>query len=123
MSRALDEDTLITLRDASEIVFNKQISVAVLKAQIAPGNLRVSKIGRSYFTTPRDVKEMVERCRVKAQGQNSGSTDCEIDGRSSTGSVELALASLQRSFTKPKGRSRNISQRNTSPPEATPIRR
>lgn len=30
MSRAIDEDELITLRDASEIVFKNRVSVAVL---------------------------------------------------------------------------------------------
>jgi hypothetical protein len=106
------DDEPITLKDASEIYFRGKVSVDVLKAEVKKANLTASKIGRSYFTTITELRAMVERCRVKAEGHISGSTRTEIDGPSSTGNAALALASLQRSFTKPKGRSRNTSQTN-----------
>lgn len=106
MSRPIDDDELITLRDASEIVFKNRVSVAVLKAQI-PHNLQPSKIGRAYFVTPRQVREMVERCRVTPTGHTSGLIKNETDGPSSTRNAEIALASLQLRLKKPKQPSRN----------------
>ena len=47
----LTDDTLITLKDACDIFFGGRITVATLKSEHAKGNLDMSKIGRSYFTT------------------------------------------------------------------------
>ncbi len=107
MTRALGDDELITLKEACEIYFRGRVSVDILKAEVKKANLTVSKIGRSYFTTITELKAMVERCRVKAEGHISGSTKAGTGGPSSIGNAELALASLQRSFAKPKSRSQN----------------
>jgi len=107
------DDEPITLKEASEVFFRGRRSPAVLKTQAELGNLAVSKIGGKYFTTITDLKVMVEKCRVKAEAPISGSTKTVIGGQSSTESAVLALASLQRSFRKPKGRSTNISPTST----------
>ena len=58
------DDDPITLKEACEIVFRNQCRVATLRAEAKRGRLTVFKIGRSYFTTLRNVREMVEMCRV-----------------------------------------------------------
>lgn len=58
------DDDPITLKEACEIVFRNQCGVATLRAEAKRGRLTVFKIGRGYFTTLRNVREMVEMCRV-----------------------------------------------------------
>jgi hypothetical protein len=60
----LPDDLPLSLKEVCERVFGGAISVASLKAEYARGNLKLSKIGRAYFTTPADLKAMFEKCRV-----------------------------------------------------------
>lgn len=60
--KALQDDTLITLKDACEIVFGGRVTPVTLKAEWRRGNLELSKIGRSYFTTPAKLKQMDLKC-------------------------------------------------------------
>jgi hypothetical protein len=89
------DDTLLTLKDACEIFFGGKITVATLKAEHARGNLDISKIGRSYFTTIRKLREMEEKCRVEAPARNSGSIRSVGRTRSSTDAPAAAQASAQ----------------------------
>ncbi|MGM4906312.1 hypothetical protein AB8B21_05455 [Tardiphaga sp. 866_E4_N2_1] len=116
------DDEMITLKEASEIFFRGKRTPGVLKDQALRGNLAATKIGGRYFTTITDLKVMVEKCRVKAEGRISGSTKSETDGQSSTVSTVLALRSLQESFRKPKTRSTAISPANTPSPKVTKTR-
>jgi hypothetical protein len=93
MSRPLQDDTLLTLKDACEIFFDGRITAATLRAEHARGNLDMSKIGRAYFTTPAKIREMERKCRVEAQGPNFGSTKSETLGPSSMDGSEAAQAS------------------------------
>jgi hypothetical protein len=80
----LTDDTLITLKDACEIFFGGRVTVATLKAEHARGNLEMSKIGRSYFTTLAKLKAMDAKCLVEAPARASGSIRSEAHGPSST---------------------------------------
>jgi hypothetical protein len=84
-----DED-LITLKDASEIIFGGRVSPATLKDQWRRGNLDLSKIGRSYFASVADFKGLKTKCLVERPARASGSTRKEEPGLSST--VEAAAA-------------------------------
>ena len=61
----------MTLKEACKRVFKDAISVATLMAEHRRGNLVIYKIGRQYFTTLRELNEMLSRCSVAA---SSGST-------------------------------------------------
>jgi hypothetical protein len=93
----MDDNDLITLKEACEIFFGGRVTVAVLKAEHAKGNLDMSKIGRSYFTTIAKLKEMAEKCRVEAPDHGSGQIKGEIHGPSSMADPAIAQgAALKR---------------------------
>src|ERR1700756_5377885 len=83
-TRSLDDHTLITLKDACDIFFGGKITVATLKAEHARGNLDMSKIGRSYWTTIAKLREMDQKCRVEVQAPGFGSTRTAERSRSLT---------------------------------------
>ena len=80
-----DSDT-ITLKDAAQ---HFGFTIWTLRAEADRGRLTIYKIGKRYYTTPADVKEMVRLCRVglKDQGfisiQGASSTLSETDRASS----------------------------------------
>jgi hypothetical protein len=90
MIMILTDDTLLTLKDACEIFFGGKVTPATLKAEHSRGNLALSKIGRTYFTTPADLRLMRNKCLVEAPAQNSGSTKNAGPGPSSTAESEAA---------------------------------
>ena len=57
-----DEDTPITLDEACKVLFRGTIKPATLVAEADRGKLHLEKIGRRYFTTPKAVQEMREKC-------------------------------------------------------------
>jgi hypothetical protein len=64
-------DALITLKEIYEKVFAGAISVASLKAEHQRGNLVISKIGRQYFTTMRNIEEMRAKCVIEPPDRRS----------------------------------------------------
>jgi hypothetical protein len=93
MSRAPSDDEMITLKDACEIFFGGRVTVATLKAEHARGNLSMSKIGRSYWTTITKLREMETKCLVEAPAPTSGGTKREKAGPSSMDESAAAQAS------------------------------
>jgi integrase len=57
------DDDPITLAEACEIVFRNRIKVSTLRRETRRGNLVTIRVGRRDFTTLRDVREMIQRCR------------------------------------------------------------
>src|SRR5664279_1595369 len=110
----MNDDTLITLKDACEIFFNGRITVATLKAEHARGNLDMSKIGRAYFTTLAKLKAMDAKCRVDHPARASGSIRKEAHGLSSTVEAGTAQESLLMTLDGLKKHSGNTSQVSTS---------
>ena len=64
MSRPIPEDQLLTQEHAAEIFLGDRRRVSTLRAEAVRGNLTISKIGRSYWTTLARMKEMDEKCWI-----------------------------------------------------------
>jgi len=91
-----------------------RVTVATLKAEHARGNLEMSKIGRSYFTTLAKLQAMDAKCRVAAPARPSGSIRKEEHGPSSTAEGAAARDSLLMKLDKLRSSSASISRQSTS---------
>ncbi len=110
----MNDDTLITLKEASEIVFGGRVSPATLKDQWRKGNLDLSLIGRSYFASVADFKGLKAKCLAEPPARNSGSIRRAEPGPSSTDESAAARDSLMMKLNSLKKPSGNTSHRNTS---------
>lgn len=108
------EDELLTLKDACEIFFRGKVTVATLKAEHARGNLDMSKIGRSYWTTIAKLKEMEEKCRVEAPARASGTTKAVRPGQSLMAAPDIAQGAALRKLDELKAHFGTTSKRNTN---------
>jgi hypothetical protein len=114
ISQTSRQDDPITLRDACEVVYRNRIKVATLRAEAAKGRLDIFRIGRTDFTTLKDLREMERRCRVAKQARASISTQDGSSGLSETARVSSAQDALRRSVSALKGTSQNTLARNTN---------
>jgi hypothetical protein len=91
------DDDPITLETASKVVLRGAVTVSTLRAEIKRGNLGVLRIGKNLFTTPADIREMKNRCRVQLSRQDSTSeqTAGERSGSSATKDATDELAALK----------------------------
>jgi hypothetical protein len=62
-----NEDELLTLREACELLFGNRIKPATLRSEYARGRLEIERIGRQQFVTRRAIREMRERCRERRE--------------------------------------------------------
>lgn len=108
------DDTLLTLQQACDYGFAGGASPATLKHEWSLGNLELSKIGRSYFTTPAKLKAMEAKCLAEPPARNSGSIRKEERGLSSTVEAAAARDSLMTKLDRLKKPSGNTSRRSTS---------
>jgi hypothetical protein len=115
-----DDDTLITLKDASKTIFAGLISPATLKDQWRRGRLDLSKIGRSYYGSVADFKGLKTKCLAEPPARASGSTKVAEHGLSSTvasaaarDSLNLSIDMLKKSLasTSPQSTSSKTAQR------------
>jgi hypothetical protein len=97
-----DADT-ITLKDAAQ---HFGFSVYTLRAEADRGRLTIYKIGKRYYTTPGDVKEMVRQCRVDQKAPDFTSIRKEINSSSATDRVSSALAAANETALRLKNSSR-----------------
>lgn len=70
---AAGEDMPMTLKEACSVVYKDAITPASLMAEAHRGTLRVSKIGRAYFVTWRDLRDMWEARKVQPKANTSTS--------------------------------------------------
>jgi hypothetical protein len=98
-----DSDT-ITLKDAAQ---HFGFSVYTLRTEADNGRLVIYKIGKRYYTTPADIKEMVNQCRVDQKAQGFTSIRRAINGPSETERSSSALAAANESAQRLKNSSRN----------------
>lgn len=108
------DDTLITLKDACEIFFGGRVTVATLKAEHGKGNLDMSKIGRSYWTTITKLREMEAKCRVAVPARASGSTNRAIPGQSLMADPDIARGAALRKLDELKKHFVSTSKESTS---------
>lgn len=106
-----DDDT-ITLKDAAS---HYGYTVSTLRAEAGRGRLTIYKIGKRFYTTPADIKEMVKQCRVDQKGQGFTLIRGGNNGLSETDRVSSALAAANETVAKLKSSSRNTSATSTSP--------
>ena len=107
-----DNDT-ITLKDAAQ---HFGFKVSTLRAEHERGRLTIYRIGKKDYTTPADIREMVQKCRVVQKGQGFTLTRDESNGSSETDRVLSALAAARETVAALKKPSRNTSDTSTSQP-------
>ena len=105
-----DNDT-ITLRDAAG---HFGFTVSTLRAEADRGHLTIYKIGKRYYTTPADIREMVQKCRVEQKARDFTLIRSAASGSSETEAVSSALERARETALKLKSTSRNISGTSTS---------
>ena|SRR5690242_5994427 len=110
----LPDDEPITLKEACEMHYRNRIKVASLRAEAARGRLDIFRVGRTDFTTIKNIREMERRCRVEKQAHVSTSTGDGNNGLSETEHVSSAQAALKQTVRRLKGNSQNTSGRNTA---------
>lgn len=98
-----DDDT-ITLKDAA---LHFGFSVYTLRTEADRGRLTIYKIGKRYYTTPADVKDMVKQCRVDQKGQGFTSMRSVSNTSSETERASTALAAARESALRLKNSSKN----------------
>jgi hypothetical protein len=92
-------DDLLTLKDAARLI--PRATEATLRAERDRGRLVTYKIGRRFYTTERDVREMIELCRVQESHPASTSTRTEARGASATDRARSAQDALERTLRAP----------------------
>lgn len=98
-----DSDT-ITLRDAAQ---HFGFTVWTLRAEADRGRLTIYKIGKRFYTTPGDVKEMIQRCRVDQKGRDFTLIRSASNSLSETERASSALAAANETALRLKNSSKN----------------
>jgi hypothetical protein len=98
-----DTDT-ITLKDAAE---HFGFSVYTLRTEADRGRLAIYKIGKRFYTTPADIKEMVNQCRVEQKGRDFTLIRSASNSSSETDRASSALAAANETALRLKNSSRN----------------
>lgn len=107
------DDDNITLKDAAD---HFGFSVWTLRTEADRGRLVIYKIGKRYYTTPGDVKEMIRQCRDAQKAQGFTSIRAANNGPSETERLSSALAAANESVLRLKSSSRNTLGKNTALP-------
>jgi hypothetical protein len=97
-----DGDT-ITLKDAAK---HFGFSVYTLRTEADRGRLAIYKIGKRFYTTPADVKEMVRLCRVDQKAPDFTLIRNARLGSSETERASSALAAANETALRLKNSSR-----------------
>lgn len=101
----------ITLQDAAQ---HFGFTVLTLRAEAGRGRLTIYKIGRRYYTTPGDIREMVTKCRVDQKARDFTSIRTARNGPSETARSASALAAANETVQRLKNISRNTSRKSTT---------
>jgi hypothetical protein len=104
-----DNDT-ITLKDAAQ---HFGFTVWTLRAEAERGRLTIYKIGKRYYTTPADIREMVNQCRVDRKGRDFTLIRGGDSGSSATERASSALAAANETVLRLRNSSRNTSAGST----------
>jgi hypothetical protein len=107
-----DHDT-ITLADAAQ---HFGFTVSTLRAEAGRGRLTIYKIGKRYYTTPNDIREMVSQCRVEQKAPASTVIRRAVNTPSET--ERVSLDSAVQAVSRLRSLSRNTSRPSTGPRQA-----
>jgi len=102
----------ITLKDAAS---HFKLTVGTLRAEAGRGRLTIYRIGNRDYTTPADVREMVNQCRVERKGHGFTLTRNASSGSSETDRASSALAAANETVLRLRNSSRNTSGTSISP--------
>jgi hypothetical protein len=108
-----EDGDIITLQDAAQ---HFGFSVYTLRTEADNGRLTIYKIGRRYYTTPGDIKEMIKQCRVEQKGRDFTSIRAANSGPSETERHSSALAAARETALRLKNSSRNTLGKNIALP-------
>jgi hypothetical protein len=98
----IGDSDIITLKDAAQ---HFGFSVYTLRTEADWGRLTIYKIGKRYYTTPADVKEMVRLCRVDQKAPDFTLIRNVNSGLSETERASSALAAARESALRLKNSS------------------
>lgn len=110
------DDDIITLKDAAQ---HFGFSVYTLRTEADNGKLAIYKIGKRYYTTPRDVKDMVEKCRVDQKGRDFTLIRGGANSSSETERRSSALAAASETALRLKNSSHNTLGKSIARPHRT----
>jgi len=105
------ESDPIKLKDAAQH-FN--LTVSTLRAEAGRGRLTIYRIGKTDYTTPNDIKEMVRLCRVDPKARDFTLTRRGNIGSSGTDRSSSALAAANETVLRLRSTSRNTSAKSIS---------
>ena len=100
------DDSALTLKEAAA---EYGFTVSTLRAEHGRGRLKIYRIGKKDYTTPADIKDMVQQCRVDPRGQGFTLIRGERSGLSETERASSALAAARETAQALKRRSPNTS--------------
>lgn len=110
MSLTGDNDA-ITLKDAAD---HFGFTVSTLRAEAKRGRLEIYMIGKRHYTTPANIREMVQQCRVAPKDRAFTLTRDAANSSSGTDRASSALAAAQETVLRLRNSSRSTLATNTS---------
>jgi hypothetical protein len=113
----IGDSDIVTLKDAAK---HFGLSVYTLRTEAKDGRLAVYKIGKRYYTTPADIKDMVNLCRVDQKVRDFTSIRSVISGPSETERTSSALAAANESALRLKNSSKNTLGKSIALPRRAP---
>ncbi len=105
------DNDAITLKDAAS---HFGFKVATLRAEAGRGRLVIYKIGKRYYTTPADIREMVNQCRVDQKARDFTLTRTASNSLSATDRASSAQAAARETALRLRSSSRNTLATSTS---------
>lgn len=94
---------IITLKDAAQ---HFGLSVYALRKEASDGRLTIYKVGKRFYTTPGDIKEMIRQCRVEQKAPDSISIRSARNSSSETERLSSAQAAASEIAQRLKSSSR-----------------
>jgi hypothetical protein len=98
-----NDGDIITLKDAAQ---HFGLSVYTLRKEAGDGRLTIYKVGKRFYTTPGDIKEMIRLCRVEQKARDSISIRSARNSSSETEALSSAQAAANEIAQRLKNSSR-----------------
>jgi hypothetical protein len=114
----VSDDEMLTLPEACELFFRGKNKPATLRAEARRGRLTLFRIGRRDYTSRKELKRMVEKCRVEREAHTYISIQKDEHGQSETELASSAQAAAKASVERLKLLSRNTSVTSIARPPA-----
>jgi hypothetical protein len=99
-----NDGDIITLKDAAQ---HFGLSVYALRTEANNGRLTIYRVGKRFYTTPGDIKEMFRQCRVEQKAPDSISIRSARSSQSETDRLSSAQAAASEIAQRLKSSSRN----------------